>query len=136
MNWKQNMAFAIIGIGALSLLQRQNDQPPVFYVAWLPFGFNGLILPPFGVFIRQEHRHSEELRLHELVHWKQYQREGLFRFLMNYGKAHSELGYDANPYEIEARYRESDFCKSNYTLCVRQGKARTAHNPNFRNGRK
>ena len=45
-------------------------------------------------------------------------------------------GYDANPYEIEARYRESDFCKSNYTFCVRNGLAKTVHNPNFRNGHK
>lgn len=73
--------------------------------------------------------------LHELVHWKQFQREGLIKFLINYNSAHKKHGYDGNPYEIEARFEESDFCKSNYTYCVRNGLAKTAKNIHFRNGR-
>ena len=119
---------------AYSLVMRKKE-PPIFYCDWLPFGFNGLSLPPFGVFIRKEHKNQEELLLHELVHWKQYQREGLAKFLFGYIKAQNEVGYDKNPYEIEARYRESDFAKSNYTYAVRNGLAKTVHNPNFRNGR-
>lgn len=106
-----------------------------FFCEWLPFGFNGFVIPPFGVFIRKEYQQSKELELHELVHWKQYQREGLFQFLINYARETKHFGYDGNKYEIEARYRESDFCKSNYTYCVRNGKAKTVYNPNFRLGR-
>ena len=41
-------------------------------------------------------------------------------------------GYDKNPYEIEARSVEDEYCKLNYTECVRSGKSNTAYNPNFR----
>jgi len=118
-----------------SLFQRKNDTPRIFYKKSLPFGFNGFVIPSVGVFIKEEHKDSEALLLHELVHWKQYQREGLFRFLFNYNLATLKHGYDGNPYEIEARFEESDFCKSNYTYCVRNGLAKTVCNPNFRNGR-
>ena len=128
--------FILAGITVISMIQRRNDNPKVFYVDWLPFGFNGLTLPPFGIFIRKELKGQEDLRLHELVHWKQFQRQGLARFLIGYSLSSVAYGYDENPYEIEARFNESDFCKSNYTYCIRNGLAKTIHNPNFRNGRK
>ena len=95
----------IISFGIFNYIIRKRSQPPpIFYPNWLPFGFNGFIIPPFGVFIRKEHKDSEELELHELVHWKQYQREGLFKFLLNYVIESNNRGYDGNKYEIEARY--------------------------------
>ena len=51
------------------------------------------MIPPFGVFIRKEYQQSKELELHELVHWKQYQREGLFQFLINYARETKHFGY-------------------------------------------
>jgi len=113
-------------------LQRKNNNPRVFYLKSLPFGYNGFIVPPFGIFIKEEHRNSKSLLLHELVHWQQFQREGFINFLINYNSAHKKVGYDKNPYEIEARFEETDFCKSNYTYCVRNGMAKTVNNPNFR----
>ena len=132
----KNAIAILLAISIYSHFQRKNNNPPVFYLPKLPFGFNGFIIPAVGVFIKEEHKHSEDLLLHELVHWKQYQREGLLSFLLHYGFAHRQFGYDKNPYEIEARFRESDFCKSNYSYCVRNGLARTVYNPTFRNGRK
>lgn len=118
-----------------SFIQRKRETPPIYYIKSLPFGFNGLTIPPFGVFILEELKEAKELRLHELVHWEQYRREGLLQFIINYNRANSQYGYDGNPYEVEARYLESDFCQSNYTYCVRNGLAITVHDPDFRNGR-
>ena len=121
------------GFSLVSMLQRFNDNPRIFYLKELPFGYNGFIVPSIGVFIKEEHRNSESLRLHELVHWQQFQREGLIVFLLSYAYNHIKYGYDGNPYEVEARFEESDFCKSNYTYCVRNGLAKTVYNPCFRN---
>jgi hypothetical protein len=126
---------SVLGITALSLYMRtfRKENPPIFYPKGLPFGYNGFVVPPFGVFIREKHKESKELLLHELVHWQQYQREGMLPFLFNYTSEALTKGYDKNPYEIEARYNESDFCKENYTHCVKNGLAKTVHNPDFRN---
>ena len=134
---KPTVYILLVGVtfGVWSFFQQKNNTPKIYYLKNLPFGFNGFIVPPLGIFIREEHRNSRDLVLHELVHWKQYQREGLVKFLINYSIISHKKGYDANDYEIEARYRESDFCKSNYSYCVRNGMAKTANNPNFRNGR-
>lgn len=125
------MLVATIGLVWYNHRQKKNDRPKVRYVEWLPFNLNGLMLPPFGIFIKKEHRGNKNLVLHELVHWKQYQREGLLGFLLGYAKEQSK-GYDNNRYEIEARYMETDFCRSNYTYCVRNGLSRTVNNKNFR----
>lgn len=122
----------IIGIWALSSAQRQNDNPRIYYVKWLPLGYTALSIPPFGIFVRQEYSGANNLVIHELAHWKQYQREGLLKFLANYALCHNQYGYDLNPYEIEARFNESEFCKLNYTYCVRTGFADTVYNPTFR----
>lgn len=124
----------VVAIWIYAYFMRQQDKPPMLYVKWLPFDFDALTLPPFGVFIRADFKENEELKLHELVHWQQFQREGVFRFFYDYWKA-SKKGYDGNEYEIEARYRESDFCKENYTYCVRNGLAKTVSNAHFREGR-
>lgn len=118
-----------------SVKQRKNDNPRVFYKDRLPFGFNGFVIPAIGIFIKKDHKDSDHLLRHELVHWQQYQREGMIPFLYNYTKEQLKNGYDANPYEIEARYEESEYCKNNYTECVRKGDALTVYNPNFRNNR-
>lgn len=132
MNRTAAIGLFLLGMWAFSHAQRKNDSPQVFYVKWLPFGFTALSVPPFGIFILEKHRGADNLVVHELVHWKQYQREGLARFLANYAASHFKHGYDLNPYEIEARFNESDFCKLNYTYCVREGLSDTVHNPEFR----
>ncbi len=112
--------------------QRKNSTPPVYYKRKLLFNYNGYNIPPFGIFIREDQRSNEGLLLHELVHWKQFQQYGLFPYLINYSKEAILHGYDKNIYEIEARFTESDYCKYNYTECVRSGLSNTVYNPNFR----
>lgn len=124
---------SILAFHVVSRIQRKNDNPRIWYLDKLPFGYNGFIVPPFGVFILKSQRDNEQLRLHELVHWKQYQREGFVKFLYGYSIENKKKGYDKNPYEIEARFCEDDFCKTNYTYCVRNGISNTVHNTNFRN---
>ncbi len=124
----------ILGITAAALLNDKaiRSAPPIHYVDFVPAGFNALTIPPVGIFIHSKHRGNAELLQHELIHWQQYQREGLLPFWFNYAGGHIIHGYDANPYEIEARANESDFCKRNYSQCVRCGLAKTVYDPGFR----
>lgn len=114
------------------ILDYDLDNPPIFNTKHFNFGYNGYIIPAVGVVIHENYADSEELILHELKHWEQYRREGFCPFLWNYTNSAISKGYDLNPYEVEARYRESEYCQKNYTECVRIGKAKTAFNPNFR----
>lgn len=113
-------------------IQRKNNNPKIFYRKRLINNHNGYIRPPFGVFIKESEKNNTALLEHELIHWKQFQREGLIPFLLNYSKEAINKGYDKNKYEKEARTVENEYCKENYTECVRPGKAKTVHNPNFR----
>ncbi len=134
---KATTKLALIGIGSFIIyneIQKRNDNPKVFYVNRIPGGFNGCILPPFGILINESQRDNKILIEHEKVHWQQYQREGLLPFLANYWAEHFKHGYDLNPYEIEARLKSGEIpcCLHNYTECVRNGLSLTVHNPNFR----
>ena len=124
----------ILGIAAVALY---NDaaikaDPPVYYVQDVPGGFNALTLPPVGIFIHTRHRGNVELLQHEIAHWRQYQRDGLLPFWGNYISGHLLYGYDGNPYEVDVRTNECDYCRANYTECVRNGSANTVHDPGFR----
>lgn len=114
------------------LRQRANDNPTIFYRNKLFKNYNGYIVPPFGIFIKESERDNAALLEHEMIHWKQFQREGLLSFLFNYSKQSIKKGYDKNPYEIEARTAETEYCKLNYTECIRSGASNTTYNPNFR----
>lgn len=102
----------------------------VYYVNKLPFNYNGLATP-FGIFITKKNKGNKILLEHELIHYKQQQKGGLF-FYLNYLKEQIVNGYDKNKYEIEARIKETNYCKTNYTECMRTGQSKTAYNPNFR----
>jgi len=127
----------IIGLGVFVIyneIQKRNNNPKVFYVDKIPGGYNGCILPPFGVLITKAQKGNEMLLKHEMVHWNQYQREGLLPFLVNYWSEHKKKGYDLNPYEIEARLKSGELpeCLENYTECVRNGTSITVSNPDFK----
>ncbi|KAB8153392.1 hypothetical protein EZY14_009170 [Kordia sp. TARA_039_SRF] len=113
---------------------QKTKEPPVYYTERIVGGFNGITIPPFGIFIKESERENQMLLDHEIVHWNQYQREGLFNFLKNYYAEHRENGYDNNSYEIEARLLSGEKiqCLKNYTNCIKSGTALTAHNSNFR----
>lgn len=117
---------------AYCIKQRQNNNPKIFLRKKLINNYNGYIVPPFGIFIKESEKDNQALIEHELMHWRQFQREGLIPFLVNYSKGAFKGGYDKNPYEIEARTNETEYCKQNYTECVRNGTAQTVYNPNFR----
>jgi hypothetical protein len=128
----------LLGLSALGLLaysekQRKNDSPPVFFKKSLPGNYNGFIIPPFGIFITERNRNNVKLMEHEMVHWKQFQREGLIKFIIGYSIEAITKGYDKNKYEVEARFNEDDpYCVTNNTECVRTGRSIVVNNPNFR----
>ena len=63
----------------------------------------GITLPPFGIYIRPGYEHDTVLQAHELMHWEQYERMGLFLFYVRYLWGMARYGYAAHPMEIEAR---------------------------------
>lgn len=89
-------------------------------------------MPPVGIYVKASQQANAELLKHELIHWQQYQRMGLLPYYFNYTKGMIMQGYDKHPMEMEARANETEFCKNNYTACVRNGTARTVSNGKFR----
>lgn len=128
----------VIAIGSvllavhLILRAQRKKEPAIRYVEKVPFGFNALTLPPAGIYIEKVQEGNEALLQHELIHWKQYQRMGLLPYYINYAYGMTVQGYDRHPMEIEARANESEYCRLNYTECVRNGSALTVRDPNFR----
>lgn len=113
-------------------IQRKNDSPKIFYRKRLFGEMNARMIPPFGIVIKESEKNNSALIEHEMVHWGQFQKEGLIPFLFNYAKENKKFGYDQNKYEIQARTVENKYCKQNYTQCVRNGMAKTVYNPKFR----
>ena len=116
----------------INLKSRANNNPRVFYFDNLPGNYNGFIVPMIGIFIKSAEKQNKVLHNHEMIHWNQYQKLGLFQFGIEYLYHAINIGYDKNPFEIEARVDESEYCKHNYTKCIRSGTSRTTYNPNFR----
>lgn len=69
-------------------------------------GYDGVTLPPWGIFIRAECLADERLCRHELAHWAQWQRMGTLRFFATYLWLLARHGYQNHPMEIEARAAE------------------------------
>lgn len=83
-------------------------RPAPHIVRWFlrAFGFGGVTLPPFGVFILAERMDNERLVRHEQCHWQQAQRMGIVRWYVIYLWYNLRHGYWNNPLEIEARAAE------------------------------
>jgi len=120
-----------LGVLAFSYYKRQKSNVSVYYVNSILGNYNALTIPPIGIFITKSERGNQELLNHELLHWEQYKREGLI-MIPKYIVENLRNGYDKNSYEIESRVNENDYCKYNYTECVRSGISKTLSNPNFR----
>jgi len=114
--------------------RQRKSSPKVFVRKKLLGNYNARTIPPFGIYISQEQKDNKKILEHEMEHWKQYQKDGLLGFILNYANEDIVNGYDGNRYEIEARANagESIYCQNNYTECVRNGLAKTVYNPNFR----
>lgn len=95
-------------------IQVKMKPPKIFYVPWVWPPYRGITLPPFGIFIKKEFKGNQKLLNHDLVHWQQYQKMGLFKFYFKYLKQFLIHGYDKMPLEIEARYEEDKYTKEHY----------------------
>ncbi len=128
--------FFWISAGAISLFALYNHfqkiKPGKVYVRNMKGNYNARTVPPFGIFISESQKNNSELIAHEQHHWQQYQKMGLFGYYSTYAKQMKQYGYDAMPMEKEARTNENDYCKENYTDCVRKGLSKTVSNPKFR----
>jgi hypothetical protein len=123
---------AIISFIGLNSIRRYSKRIPIKVVDHLPHGYNAMTIPPWGIYIVKSQANNKELIKHELIHWMQYQKLGLFGYYSRYFSELKCYGYDGMPMEIEARACECDACKTDYTQCVRGGQARTVYNPSFR----
>jgi hypothetical protein len=121
----------VIGFVIYNEIQKSN-KPKVYYRKTLSNNYNARTIPPFGIYILESQKDNLELLNHELIHWKQYQEKGLVNFYLDYLTQYNAYGYDEMPMEFDARINENDFCKLNYTYCVRNGMANTIYQPNFR----
>lgn len=118
--------------GAYVYVQRRRVKVPVYYRKKLFGNYNARTIAPFGIFIKESEKDNAALLAHETIHWQQFQQMGLLNFYTSYIKQLATKGYDAAPLEQAARVTESDYCKQNYTECVRTGQANTIYNPDFR----
>ena len=71
------------------------------------FGYGGITLPPFGIFILAERLDEERLVRHEQAHLEQAQRMGIVRWYLTYARLTMRHGYRNNPLEVEAREAET-----------------------------
>jgi hypothetical protein len=83
-------------------------RPAPHIIRWFlrTFGFGGITLPPFGIFILAERLHQGWLVRHEQAHWQQAQRMGVVRWAITYLFYNVRYGYWDNPLEVEARAAE------------------------------
>ena len=78
--------------------------PPV--IDWLlrRLKFDGITLPPFGIYVRAEKIKDIGLLRHERTHWTQYEMLGsAWKFYVKYLWLSLRYGYRNNPMEVEAR---------------------------------
>lgn len=70
------------------------------------FGYAGITLPPFGIYVLASRINDERLARHERAHWRQYERMGALKFYGAYLAGLVRHGYRNHPMEIEARAAE------------------------------
>tara|TARA_Y100000034_G_scaffold132178_1_gene194545 strand:- start:638 stop:1045 length:408 start_codon:yes stop_codon:yes gene_type:complete len=131
----KNILIAIGGLLAVDyIIARLNKHPKIIVKDRVPFNYNALALPPFSIQIQAEDQDNEMLKKHELVHWEQYRKTGATLYYFKYGLQKMIFGYDKMPMEIEARKisGEKPECVTDYTACVRDGRANTVTDVNFR----
>jgi len=94
---------------------QKNCNPKIFYVNWLIPPFRGMTIPPFGIFIHKKYKDNNQILKHDLIHWNQYKRMGLFLFYFRYFMQLIIIGYDWMPMEMEAREGEDFNGMFNYS---------------------
>jgi hypothetical protein len=81
--------------------------PKIYYVNYLLPPFRAMTIPPFGIFIKKEYKNDLQILEHDLIHWRQYKRMGLFLYYFRYFIQLIIIGYDTMPMEMEARQNEN-----------------------------
>jgi hypothetical protein len=83
-------------------------KPARHIIAWFlrRFGFAGVALAPWGIFVLPEHLGSQRLIRHEQQHWRQWERMGTIRYYATYLWGLARHGYRNHPMELEARAAE------------------------------
>jgi hypothetical protein len=97
------------------VLSEINKKPNVFYVKWVIPPFRAMTIPPFGIFIKECYKGDNQILIHDMIHWKQYERMGLFLYYFRYLFQIILIGYETMPMEMEARRFDSEEDKWNYT---------------------
>ena len=90
--------------------------PKIIIVKKLFYRFRGQTIPPFGIFIKKGCENDNELIAHEMIHWQQYKRMGLFMFYFRYIFQLIFIGYYTMPMEMEAKQNLSDKEKYSFRL--------------------
>lgn len=96
------------------LIEQLGKQPKIYYVNSLPSPYRGACIPPIGIYIKKEHQEDKSILIHELIHWRQYKRMGLFMYYLRYFVQLFFIGYATMPMEMEARQFESEKDRWNY----------------------
>lgn len=128
----KSFLYALGALAVYTIYRRYSNKIPVYYVDSIAANFNARTIPPLGIFIKKSQKNNTALLNHELIHWNQFKNLGLLGFYTTYITEHIKNGYDLNRLEIEARKNESNYCRNNFTACVRSGESKTVYNPNFR----
>lgn len=68
-------------------------------------GYEGITLPPFGIYILASHLNDQKLIKHEMCHWEQAHRIGILKWYTLYLYYNLRYGYWNNPFEVEARQK-------------------------------
>jgi len=85
-------------------IEQTTDKP--FFISWWMtfFNYDGLATPWNIIYYRDAvYMSDKKLRKHELKHIEQMERDGIPKYLIMYTWYWVTIGYENNPYEIEAR---------------------------------
>ena len=82
--------------------------PPYLIQKWMDlWNFDGLATPWNTIYYRNAKMYIDtKLRKHELMHIEQMKRDGVLKYMIMYNWYWVTVGYEKNPYEIEARESE------------------------------
>ena len=83
--------------------------PPYLIQKWMDFwNYAGLATPWNTIYYRNAKLYMDgRLRKHELMHIEQMKRDGVLKYMVMYNWYWITIGYENNPYEIEAREAEN-----------------------------
>ena len=90
-------------------------KPRIYYVRRVLPPYRAMTIPPFGIFVSQQHKTDIKILNHEMVHWRQYQEMGFFIFYFKYFFQLLTNGYNKMPMEIEARFEEDKYTKKHFS---------------------